>query len=176
MSLIAGTKKYVNAVAYDMQLTNGEKPYALVSLRVVDGPDTGRNLSKRLYLTEKAKDISFKQLRALGWTGTKLSRAMADGLGTRKATVLLIVEQNENTGKLYEEVKGIYEPKPMRARVENPVETSDLDAFDALFESDAACIQPETELSDFNRAPAVLPPAVRANGQAPKTNPNDLGF
>lgn len=171
-----GSKRYVTAVCFDLQLDDGGdeggKPFANLSMRVVEGPDTGRNLYKRCYLTEAAAPITFKQLRALGWTGTKLSKAMADGLGTRKATVRLTVE--EYKGKLTENVSGIYEPKPRGTK--NPVDATSLDAFDALFEDTAAGITAEFDLSDVNKAPP-LPAAVAATNGTPKpANPTDLGF
>ncbi len=172
-----GSKRYVTTVCYDMQPDNGGeggKPYVLLSLRVVEGPDTGRNLIKRGYLSPSARDITIKQLRALGWTGTKLSKAMAEGLGTRKASVRLKV--TEYNGKIREEVDGIYEPKPRGTK--NPIDDTGLDAFDALFEDAAGSITADMELGELNRAPSTLPAAVASNGANTQAaeNPNNLGF
>jgi hypothetical protein len=172
-----GSKRYLSVVCYDMQLDGGEEgksAYANLSLRVVEGPETGRNLWKKCYLSEKARDISIKQLRALGWTGTKLSKAMSEGLGTRKASAMLLVKQGDD-GKIREEVNGIYEPKAFTPK--NPVDNTSLDAFDALFEDAASAIAAETELSAANKAPP-LPPAANNNGTSKPVvaNPNDLGF
>jgi hypothetical protein len=172
-----GSKRYVTVVCYDMQLDDGggeSKPFANLSLRVVEGPETGRNIYKRCYLSEAAAPISMKQLRALGWTGNKLSKAMSEGLGTRKANALLIVKDLK--GKLVEDVKGIYEPTPRTTK--NPVDSTSLEAFDALFEDVAAGVEAETPASDLNAAPPLPPAVSKTNGAstAPKANPNDLGF
>ena len=166
-------KRYVTVAAYDMNLDNGGEggtPVAIVSLRVLEGPDMGSNLTYRGYLSEKAAPFTMQALKALGWTGTKLSKAMAEGLGTRKATAQLKME--EYKGKVEEKVGGIYEYKPFG--VKNPIDN--LDAFDALFADVAASAQaPETELSDKNKV-TELPPAI-VKAPAPKdVNPNSLDF
>lgn len=167
------SKRYVEVVCYDMSLDNGGeeggKPKVILSLRVVDGPDTGVNLTSYHYLTEAAAPYTMKALKALGWTGTKLSKAMADGLGSRKAQAQLKVETYE--GKTREKVAGIFEIKARGPK--NPVEASDLDNFDALFEDIAASSEgPSTPLTNANIAPP-LPPAVKRNAVAqPTTEPD----
>jgi hypothetical protein len=172
-----GSKRYVTAVCYDMMMDGGgeKTPHVILSLRVVEGEETGRNLIARCYLSAckpgkkmGAIDITRKQLRALGWTGTQLSKAMAEGLGTRKADVCLTVE--EYNGKLSEKVTDIREPRVFAPK--NPVETSDIAAFDALFAdafSDGADLPPLTEA---NRAPAVLPPAIDYRPPTPVAEPD----
>jgi hypothetical protein len=174
-----GSKRYVTVVAYDLQIDNGGnggKPFASVSLRVVEGEEAGRNLSKRCYLTDAAKAITFEQLRALGWTGTKLSRAMADGLGSTKASAMLVtVERN---GKVYEDVNGIYPIRSKYTPVKNPIAQHDLAAFDALFEDDAAAI-PASAPTAENAAPATLPPPLKSNGSPKQPTPpanDEYGF
>jgi hypothetical protein len=168
-----GSHKYVNAVAYDMQLDNGGEgsPHVIVSMRVVDGPETGRNLTYRGYLTPckpgkkmGAIDVTMQNLRALGWTGTKISKAMAEGLGTVKANVRLTVEEYE--GKISEKVTGIYTPKVFGPK--NPVDTDNIAAFDALFE-DAAAGYEAVAVTEANKAPATLPPAVKYTPAPAKT-------
>lgn len=173
-----GSKRYVNAVCYDLQIDNGGEgsPHVIMSLRVVDGEEAGRNLTARGYLTPckpgktvGALDITMKQLRALGWTGTKLSKAMQEGLGSRKASVRLEIE--ESKGKLYENVTGIFEPKTFGPQ--NPVDADNIAAFDALFEDAAAGVE-VTALHEANKAPAVLPAAVKYS--APTSKPATTDF
>ena len=155
-----GSKRYCDVVCYDMSLDDGGeggKPKVILSLRVVDGPDTGVNLTSYHYLSPAAAPYTMKALKALGWTGTKLSKAMAEGLGTRKAQAQLKVE--EYNGKVNEKVAGIFEIKARGPK--NPIEASDLDNFDALFEDVAASAEgPTTPLTEANAAPP-LPPAVK---------------
>jgi hypothetical protein len=171
-----GSSRYVTVVAYDLQLDNGGEgtPFAEVSLRIVEGPDTGKNIRKRCYLSEKAAPISMEQLRALGWTGTKLSKAMQEGLGTVKARAQLKVKQLDN-GKIVEDTSGIY---PLSApKTKNAVDSSSLEAFDAMF-ADYAAATETVAVTELNRAPAELPAPVASNG-AKKTapaNPNALDF
>jgi hypothetical protein len=167
-----GSKRYVDVVAYDMQLDNGGEggsPKAIVSLRVVAGDDTGRNLTWYGYLTEKAAPYTMKSLKALGWQGTKLSRAMAEGLGSVRASAKLVVE--EYNGKVREKVDGIFPAKVFGAK--NPVDASSLDAFDALFE-DAAAATENIDVVPGNAAPEL--PAARTISKAAPENPNSLGF
>jgi hypothetical protein len=155
------SKRYVPVVCVDCQIDAGGegKPFALLTLRVVDGPDAGRTLYKRAYLSEKALEVSIKHLRALGWTGTKISKAMAEGLGSLKADAQLVMrEYPEGSGKMKEEVNAIYPPKTFKTG--NPVDTDNLAAFDALFADAAASIE-NTPATEANKAPAVLPAAVK---------------
>jgi hypothetical protein len=173
-----GSKRYVNVVCFDAPIDTGggegKSPYIALALRVVDGDDVGRNFTKRGYLSEKASPITFSQMRALGWTGTKISKAMSEGLGSRKASAMLVVKQLDN-GKIIEEVVGIYEPKEFKRTTDNPVTEDNLDAFDALF-ADAAGAVEVTPLKDNLVAPP-LPPSRRAGTPStPVANPNDLGF
>src|SRR5690606_29239204 len=153
MSNPVGSKRYLTVVAFDMQLDDGGgeggKPFANVAMRVVEGPETGSNLYRRFYLTEKALEASIRQLRALGWTGTKLSKAMSEGLGTRKAQAQVVTKQLDN-GKVVDDVKGIYEPKARTT--ENAVTAENLDAFDALFVEAAAQVEAAQPLSELNKA------------------------
>jgi hypothetical protein len=169
-------KRYVNVVCYDYQVDSGAgtgKPFVLFSLRVVDGPEAGTDFRERGYLTDKAAPYTFRSMRALGWTGTKPSRAMSDGLGTRKAQAR--IEPEEYNGKVRDRVTGIFELKPRGTK--NPVSAENIDAFDALFEDVAAGVAGcESELSDFNKAPATLPEAAPAAASPVKVNPNELGF
>lgn len=171
-----GTKRYVDVMCYDFQIDNGGeggKPYVVLSLRVTSGDDQGRNFTKRGYLTEKAAPITMSQLRALGWTGTKLSQAMAEGLGTRVASAQIIVKERD--GKVYEEVNGIYEPKEFKRTTDNPVDASSLAAFDALFADVAAGVE-VTPITDRTKAPA-LPASRKTTGATPaKVDPNNLGW
>ena len=170
--MTAGNKRYVTVQAYDMQLDNGGEgtPHTIVSLRIVDGPDAGINLTWRGYLSEKAAPFTMKGLRALGWTGNKLSKAMAEGLGTRKATACL--KMDEYKGKLTEKVDGIFEPKAFGPK--NPVDETSLDAFDALFEDVAAGVE-VTQVTERTKA-GERPPAVSKKSAPKAENPNDLGF
>lgn len=155
-----GSKRYVDVVCYDFALDGGDgekKPRAVLSLRVVDGPDTGVNLTFYGYLSEAAAPYTIKALKALGWEGTKLSKAMAEGLGTRKAQAQLKIE--EYNGKVTEKVAGIFEIKARGPRVANPVDDANLDQFDAMFEDLAAGIE-VSAASEINKAPP-LPAAVK---------------
>jgi hypothetical protein len=145
----------------------GKTPCAILSLRVVDGPNTGTNLTSRHYLSEKAAPYALKALRALGWTGTKISKAMQEGLGTMKATAQLKNETYE--GKTREKVTGIFPIKAFGPK--NPIEASDLDSFDALFEGVAETVEcvPLTEGSKAGE----LPPSVK---KVALVNPTDLGY
>lgn len=170
------TARYETVAAYDMQLDAGEEGKAakvILSLRVLDGENMGQNLTSYHYLSPAAAPYTMKALKALGWTGTKLSRAMAEGLGTRKATAQLKFETYN--GKTAEKVTGIYEFKVRGPK--NPVDDTSLDAFDAMFEDLAATAEaPETELTDVNKVGALPEPVRKPKANAP-VNPNaDLNF
>ncbi len=169
--------RYVTVVATDLQPDNGPKPFVTVSLRIVEGPDAGVNLSRRFYLTEAALDYSLKQLRALGWNGKELSKAMQNGLGTLKAEATM--EYVERNGKTYEDVGWI---NPIGQRTSKPssgtpVGEADLAAFDALF-ADAAAAIPAIQRTAENAAPGELPAAKRATPKAAPVNNTDadMGF
>lgn len=167
-----GSKRYVTAQLFDFQLDAGGgegKPHCIMSLRVVDGPDAGLNLTTRGYLTEKAAPITMDQLRALGWTGTKLSKAMSEGLGSRKATVRLTME--EYNGKVREKVTGIYAPKSFGPK--NPIESDALASFDALFE-DVAASSEVPALTDAAKAGEL--PAAKAYERPVAVVPADHDF
>lgn len=158
--MIVGNKRYVDVVCFDMSLdsggSEGGKPKVILSLRIVDGPEAGVNLTSYHYLTEAAAPYTMKALKCLGWTGTKLSKAMAEGLGTRKAQAQLKVEEYQ--GKVSERVAGIFEIKARGPK--NPIDADSLDQFDALFEDVAASAEGPGPLCEANKAPP-LPPAVR---------------
>lgn len=172
-----GSKRYVNVGCFDMQIDNGGdeggKPHVILSLRVLDGDDIGTNITSRHYLSPAAAPYTMKALKALGWTGTKISKAMAEGLGTRKAVAQLKVE--EYKGKISEKVSGIYEFKARGPK--NPIDESNLDAFDALFEDVAASAEgPESALSEVNKVTELPAPVTKKAVKAP-VNPNsDLDF
>lgn len=168
-----GSKRYVDVVCFDIQLDTGGdsgKPFANLSLRIVDGPDAGVNLYRKCYLTAAALPYTMKALKCLGWTGTKLSKAMAEGLGTRKAQAQLVVKQLDN-GKVVEDVKGIYEPLGPR-RSETAVDADSLDAFDALFEDAAANAEGPGPLTEANKAPPLPPAVKRAAGPVVQAEPD----
>ncbi len=170
-----GSKRYETVVCYDMQLDNGGdggNPKVILSLRVVEGDNVGENFTSYHFLTEKAAPYTMKALKALGWTGTKISKAMSEGLGTRKASAKLIVQ--EYKGKVSEKVDGIYEPKVFGPK--NPIEANDLDAFDALFEGIAATAEGPTLNIDIVKAPTTLPAARAKVTTTAKVNPNELGW
>jgi hypothetical protein len=166
------TARYETVQAFDMQLDNGggKTPCAIVSLRVIDGPNTGTNLIWRGYLSEKAAPYTMKSLRALGWTGTKVSKALQEGLGSMKANAQLKTEVWE--GKAREKVAGIFPLKERRLTVDNPIEAGDVDAFDALFESAAETVEC-VPLTDAAKAVA-LPPTVKK--AAAPANPNAVDY
>jgi hypothetical protein len=157
-----GSSRYVEVVCYDAQLDNGGggKPYIQLSLRVVDGPNAGQNITRRCYLSEKAAPITAEQLRALGWTGSKLSTVMADGLGSTKARALLKVKQLDN-GKLVEDVAGIYAlgDRPAPA-TKSPAGADELASLDAVFSGFAAAA-PVVAVTATNKAPEQLPAPVK---------------
>lgn len=169
--------RYETVQAFDMQLDNGgeKTPCAIVSLRVVDGPNVGTNYIWRGYLSEKAAPYTLKSLRALGWTGTKVSKAMQEGLGTLKARAGFA--QTTYEGKAREEI-GIFAMTDAKPRLtDNPIEPGDIDAFDALFESVAETTEIPVVSADAKAG--ELPPSVKraaANGAAKAANPNDLGY
>jgi hypothetical protein len=109
-------------------------------------------------------------MRALGWTGTKVSKALQEGLGSMKANAQLKTEVWE--GKAREKVNGIFPLKERRLTIDNPIEASDIDAFDALFEGAAETVEcvPLTDAAKAGELPATV------KKTAPATNPNDLGY
>lgn len=171
-----GSKRYENVACYDMQLDQGEEgkaAKAILSLRVLDGDNIGQNLTSYHYLSSAAAPYTMKALKALGWTGTKLSQAMAEGLGTRKAVACLKV--SEYNGKISEKVDGIFEFKARGPK--NPVDESNIDAFDAMFEDIAACAEaPETALSEVNKVTELPAAVTKPKAAAPKNPNSDLDF
>ncbi len=161
------SKRYVDVVCFDAQLDNGGggNPFVLLSLRVVNGEEAGKNITTRAYLTEKGRPITYKHMRALGWTGTKLSKAMSEGLGSLTARALLIVNE-----KGYDDVKGIYPiaDEGSKPKTNSPVDSESLAAFDALFADEAAAFD-TVPVTDKNRAPATLPPSKRFSSPAAKS-------
>lgn len=163
-----GSKRYARVACFDMEIKPGtetSKPHVVLSLRGLKDDDVGRNFFKRCYLSPAkegksvgAADITAAQLRALGWTGNTLSRAMSEGLGTKVADAQLTVR--EYNGRLQEEVTGIYEVKEPTRQEQPPIEAAELASLDELFASHAVAVDP-MPITDLNRAPETLPPAVK---------------
>ena len=148
-------KRYVDVVCIDYALDNGGEgtPFVELTLKCLTGEDTGRTIRTRRYLSDKATQFTMDSLRALGWTGTKLSKAMSEGLGTLKASAVIVPELGKN-GKMYDNVKYINPIKPRGTS--SPVDAGALEAFDALFEDAAANIAP-LAANGMNKAPEKLP-------------------
>jgi hypothetical protein len=166
------TARYETVQAFDAQLdSGGEKtPCIIVSLRVVDGPSAGVNHIWRGYLSPAAAPYTMKSLRAMGWTGTKVSKAMAEGLGTLKARAMFKSKIWE--GKPREEISIFAMTDRAPKLADNPLEPGDIDAFDALFEQAAECTEIPAVPADAKAGP--LPPSVKR--AALPANPNATDF
>jgi hypothetical protein len=152
--------------------TDPEKTgHVLCSLRIVEGPESGRDIYWRGYLTEKAAPYTMQALKSMGWRGTKLSRAMEDGLGSLKVNVRLVVE--EYNGKVDEKADRVYEPKA-RSLVKAPLDAATARSFDALFESVAASAEGPAN-ADANKAPP-LPPRAESASVAAKPVDDEIPF
>jgi hypothetical protein len=175
------TARYETVQAFDMTIDNGgeKTPFVLVSLRVVDGPNVGTNLFWRGYLSEAAAPYTLANMRKLGWSGTKISRAMAEGLGSMKARAQLKTAvwaiADGGDGKAREKVNGFYAIGESKLKTDNPVEQSDLDAFDVMLQGAAEAIEC-TPVTDIAKAGPLPPAAKRATAPSAGANPNDLGF
>jgi hypothetical protein len=162
-----GSKRYVTAVCHNFEIEADEEKtkHVICSLRIVEGPETGRDLVWRGYLTEKAAPYTLQALKAMGWHGSKLSRAMQEGLGSLKVNVRLVVE--EYNGKISEKADRVYEPKA-KSFVKTPVDAATASSFDALFEAIAANVEGPAN-ADANKAPP-LPPRAESTTAAPKAD------
>lgn len=154
-----------NIQCFDMTLdagTDTKGPCVILSLRVVDGPFAGQDYTKYASLNGGALEYTMKSLRALGWQGENISKALQEGLGSTKA-VGSFYEKAGQDGKTRTELM-IYPIGASAAK--NPVE--DINRFDALF-ADAAKLVPAVSVTEANKAVA-LPTAPTNNGAT--GNPN----
>lgn len=167
------SKRYTDVVCIDAQPNHGGdgSPYIELTLKALTGEDAGRNFRKRCYLTEKTTARTQEQLRALGWTGTLLSKAMSEGLGTLKASALIGDDINKQTGKVYKDsVLGIYAIEAKRSAT--AVDADSMAAFDALFSESAANV-PVVAKTALNTPPEKLPEPV---AKAAKSVDADVDF
>ncbi len=144
---------------YDADPDKGTAEQIGVTLRVLEGPETGKEIYWYGSLHENAQQYTVEALRAMGWTCNDLGTLT--GLGSLK---VIAVEK-------IEEWKGKKRTKYMVFPVKTPKPTLEADAkasFGARFKALAASCGPLTR-TDANAGvdPALIPAALPKNGAAP---------
>ena len=141
-----------------------EHPQVVVKVRVIEGETAGREQTLFMSLHPNAAEITVKQLRALGWSGTDVTNL--EGLGSVKADMTCTM------GKPYTDRGGqTRQNKQYSIWAQKPRPTlraEDQAIFAAKFKALAAGI-PALTITDDIKAPATLPaansnPAPTSNG------------
>ena len=157
-------RKYFDVKGVHYEVDGGSadsKPNVNIKMVVTRGPDAGRDLWYRGYLTEAAAEYTLKALKALGWIGPELDNK--EGFGSILATAVedddtwTTPEGEERTSR---KVKFINEYKPRALKAKNEAPKDFLKQFRALAKSIAG---PE------HRVPA---PAV-VEAPTPDPDPNN---
>ena len=139
-------------------------PSIFGKLLVVDGPDAGRQLPWRGSLAElkpgskmAAQEITFKQLRSMGWQDNDIVKLT--GLGSTKVEVTETMD--EYNGKVRPQYS-VWDFRGERATLRDEDKKDFAKRFKAL-----AAAAPVVVVSATNAAPEVLPePKSAANGAA----------
>lgn len=147
------------AVSFEFIEKEGKEPSIGVKLRVVEGPDTGKDIFEYLNLNGGAAEISMKTLRSLGWTCNDIT--VLEGLGSTK--VIVKGKGNEYNGKLYQ--KWSIWPMRVQRELAADVKASFAERFRALAAS-AEVTRVVTE-----NAAGPLPEAKSAGNGTSNTKP-----
>lgn len=141
---------------YDADETKGTAPQIGVKLRVIDGPDAGKEIFWYGSLHENAQQYTAEALRAMGWSCNDIT--VLEGLGSLKVHAVEKIT----------EYKGKPQTKWMIFPVKTPRPTLEADSkasFGARFKALAASVAPvaRTE-ANAGLAEEALPPPVARNG------------
>lgn len=137
-------------------------PSVAVTLRVVTGPQAGKDIYWYGSLHENAQEITAKTLRSMGWSCNDITQL--EGLGSLKVIVQGAEEVYEGTARQRWNVWPVKTPAP-RLADENKADFAT--KYKALGMS-----TPVVEVTTFNTAPDVIPESTMArNGDnsAPAT-------
>jgi hypothetical protein len=113
------------AVDADLGWTQGGKPQVAVTFEILEGEDTGRNITWYGYFTDRTKERTIESLRFCGWKGddiSDLSSVNGDG------EVSLVIEHEEYEGKTRAKVQWV---NGGGARLAKPMDANDAKAFAA---------------------------------------------
>lgn len=123
-------------------------PQVAVVLRVVDGPNTGKDIPWYGSLHENSQEYTFAALRAMGWTCNDVT--VLDGLGSTKVAIQG-KESKPYKGKTKQEWQ-VWPIKARAPRLSDENKASFADRYKAL-----AVATPLLQRSADNEAPAVIP-------------------
>lgn len=141
----------------------GKAPQVFVRLRVTEGDDAGRELPWYGSLKEgKAQEITFKQLRAMGWQDNDVTKLT--GLGSTKVEITETQDEYPaGSGKL----KSRFMVWAFRGeRGDRPqLRDEDKKDFARRYKALAASVE-AIPVTEVNSAPAELPPARTRNTAA----------
>ena len=144
-------------VAIDSKIYEADEKKAAqigVKLRVIEGPDTGREIFWYGSLHENAQQYTAQTLRDLGWSCNDI--ATLTGLGTTK--VWAVQKDEEYKGK----IKTRFMVFPMKS-AKATLADADKGSFAKQYKALALSV-PAAALTDDNRAPAVIPEPAATNG------------
>ncbi len=140
------------AVSADIIEKDGKEPSVELRLRVVEGPDTGRDLVKFSSFHPNAAQFTLEMLRHCGWTGNDVTDMQ--GLGSVK--VIVRGKANEYNGKARQD----WMVFPMRVPQPKLEESKKAD-FAARFKALAIATKPVEVVAGVNTAGTL--PEARAN-------------
>jgi hypothetical protein len=154
-------KYTMRAIAGGLGKTHGGNPQIGVELVVTQGPNAGERITWYGYFTDKAKEITFRTLRTLGWEGDDLSNLA----GIDKNEVTVYVKNEEYQGVWSLKVKGIY---PLGgAGLANPMSEAEAKSFAAVMKGDAIASRGNGSSAPKPKAKAERKPAQHADDDIP---------
>jgi hypothetical protein len=136
---------------------NGNEQVAISFELLGDGPEKGLHVTWYGSFSEKAEEITFKALRACGFTGidlTVIDNFATSGLNANE--VELVIEQEEYNGKTQTKVKWVNATRGLALKTR--LEPAEASSFAARMKAKLLAFDQANGAPKNNGAPARTPP------------------
>lgn len=137
--IMEGTVR-ARAIDGELGFTKAGKPQVAITFEILEGEDSGRNITWYGYFTEATKERTIESLRYCGWKGDDLSDLSSIN---GEAEVSLVIEHDEYEGKTRAKVQWVNSGGG--ARLAKPMNQDDAKAFAAKMKGIVAAVDAKTK-------------------------------